>query len=169
VVTKIIILVFFVVLGLGFLNVNNFQPFLPRGSLGVVEGAALIFFAYAGYARVTTVAEEVKDARRTIPRAILLSLLMSTVLYIFIGVIAVGLIGSERLASSPSPLTDAIAVTGSPYATVVISLGAMIATASVLLMTILGEEIILLKLFSCFSPADLTVILCNQSNAFANN
>jgi len=138
VVTKIIILVFFVVLGLGFLNINNFQPFLPHGSLGVVEGAAIIFFAYGGYARVTTVAEEVKDARRTIPRAILLSLLVSTVLYIFIGVIAVGLIGSERLASSPSPLTDAIAVIGSPYATMVISLGAIIATASVLLMTILG-------------------------------
>lgn len=138
VVTKILILLFFIVLGLDFINVNNFQPLMPHGTLGVIEGAALIFFAYGGYGRVSTIAEEVKDAKRTIPRAILLSLLVSTVLYILIGFVAVGLIGSQQLSSSPSPLADAIAVSDFPYATFVVSIGAMIATASVLLMTILG-------------------------------
>jgi APA family basic amino acid/polyamine antiporter len=138
VVTKIVILLFFIIAGLSFINVKNFQPFMPHSSIGIIEGTALIFFAYGGYARVTTVAEEIKDARRTIPRAILLSLLISSVIYILIGFVAIGLIGSQQLASSNFPLSDAIAVTGIPYASFVISLGAMIATASVLLMTILG-------------------------------
>lgn len=138
VVSKIVILFFFIALGLSFTNVSNFSPFAPRGTLGVFEGAALIFFAYGGYARVTTVAEEVKDASRTIPRAILLALFLSTLLYVSIGFVAVGLVGSQRLSESGSPLADAISVTGSSLALWAVSIGAMIATASVLLMSILG-------------------------------
>jgi APA family basic amino acid/polyamine antiporter len=138
VVAKIMILLFFVGLGLSFINLANFQPFAPKGSLGILEGAAIMFFAYGGYARVTTVAEEVKDAERTIPKAIILALSMSTVLYVLIGFIAVGLVGSQRLSSSNSPLAEAIGVAEVPAAVFIVSLGAMIATASVLLMTILG-------------------------------
>jgi len=138
VVSKILILVFFIALGLGFVNFRNFSPFAPYGSLGLLEGASLIFFAYFGYARITILAEEVKDASRTIPRAIILSLTLSTVLYALIGFVAVGLVGSNSLSQSTSPLADAIAVTRNSAAVFVVSLGAMIATASVLLMTILG-------------------------------
>jgi APA family basic amino acid/polyamine antiporter len=138
VVAKISILLFFIALGLSFIHFSNFNPFVPKGFSGVLEGAALIFFAYGGYARVTVVAEEVKDASRTIPRAIILSLIISTVLYMFIGFVAVGLVGSQSLAASGSPLAGAIGVTGNSLAVFVVSLGAMIATASVLLMSILG-------------------------------
>lgn len=138
VVAKIIILLFFVGLGLSFINLANFQPFAPNGSLGVLQGAALMFFAYGGYARVTTVAEEVKNPDKTIPKAIILALVTSTILYILISFVAVGLVGSQTLASSSSPLADAIEVAGIPTAVLIVSLGAMIATASVLLMTILG-------------------------------
>jgi len=138
VVAKILILLFFIALGLSFIHLSYFDPFMPRGFSGVLEGAALIFFAYGGYARVTVVAEEVKDASRTIPRAIILALTISTVLYVFIGFVAVGLVGSQNLTASSSPLADAISVTRNSVAVFVVSLGAMIATASVLLMTILG-------------------------------
>jgi APA family basic amino acid/polyamine antiporter len=138
VVAKIAILLFFIVLGLGFIRLSNFQPFMPKGLLGTFEGAALIFFAYGGYARVTTVSEEVRDPNRTIPRAIILAIALSTVLYVLIGVVSVGLVGSSRLEAADSPLSDAISVTGNSGAVFLVSLGAMIATASVLLMTILG-------------------------------
>jgi APA family basic amino acid/polyamine antiporter len=138
VVAKISILLFFIALGLSFIHLSNFNPFMPKGFSGVLEGTALIFFAYGGYARVTVVAEEVKDASRTIPRAIILALTISTVLYVLIGFVAVGLVGSQSLAASGSPLADAIGETGNSLAVFVVSLGAMIATASVLLMTILG-------------------------------
>lgn len=138
VVSKILILVFFIALGLGFINFRNFSPVAPYGLLGVLKGTSLIFFAYFGYARITILAEEVKDASRTIPRAIILALVLSTVLYAFIGFVAVGLAGANSLSQSASPLADAIGVTGNSAAVFVVSLGAIIATASVLLMTILG-------------------------------
>jgi len=138
VVAKILVLLFFIVFGLGFIQFGNFTPFMPKGAIGVLEGTALIFFAYGGYARVTTVAEEVKDPSRTIPRAIVNALITTTVLYVFTGVVAVGLVGSQSLATAGSPLADAISIAGNSGAVFLVSLGAMIATASVLLMTILG-------------------------------
>ncbi len=138
VVSKILVLMFFVALGLGFVKLENFSPFVPNGALGTLQGTSLIFFAYFGYARITILAEEVKDASRTIPRAIVVSLALSTVLYALIGFVAVGLVGSNSLSQSASPLAEAISATGSSVAVFVVSIGAMIATASVLLMTILG-------------------------------
>jgi APA family basic amino acid/polyamine antiporter len=138
VVSKVLILLFFIALGVSFVKPANFNPFAPQGSLGIVEGAALIFFAYGGYARVTTVAEEIKDASRNIPRAILLALVLSTLLYVSIGFVAVGLVGSQTLSASGSPLASAIGVTGISAAVWLVSAGALIATASVLLVSILG-------------------------------
>jgi APA family basic amino acid/polyamine antiporter len=134
---KLVILGFFVVFGLFFVESANFFPFAPFTS-GVLYGAYFIFFAYGGFARIAVVAEEVKDAKRVVPKAILLSLAISTVVYILVGVIAVGLAGSATLAISNSPLTDAIGVTGSSFAVQVVSVGGLVATASVLLTSILG-------------------------------
>ena len=110
---KVLILLFFIAFGLGFFRSTNLTPFAPAGIPGILNGAALIFFAYTGFARVTIMAEEVKDPRVTIPRSIYLALAISTVLYIFVSVIAVGLVGTSALSQSGSPLADAIRVTGS--------------------------------------------------------
>jgi basic amino acid/polyamine antiporter, APA family len=135
---KVLILLFFVAFGLGFFRPGTFAPFAPGGPAGILGGAALIFFAYTGFARVTIMAEEVQDPERTIPRSIYLALGISTVLYLFVSIVAVGLAGAPALAQSGSPLAGAIGMTGSPAAVLLISLGAMIATASVLLTTIMG-------------------------------
>lgn len=117
----------------------NFIPFKPF-DLGVLYGSCYIFFAYAGFARVAVVTEEVKDAKRSVPRAIILSLGISTIIYILIGLVAVGLIGAKRLSFSNSPLTEAISITGNSMAVVTISAGGLLATASVLLTSILGTS-----------------------------
>jgi len=135
---KVLILIFFVAFGAGFVKPGNFTPFAPAGSAGILGGAALIFFAYTGFARVTIMAEEVKDPEKTIPRSIYLALGISTVLYLIVSIVAVGLAGAPALARSGSPLADATGVTASPDAVLIVSLGALIATASVLLTTILG-------------------------------
>jgi len=134
---KLLILAFFVVLGLGYVNTANFAPFAPL-NVGVLYGAFYIFFAYGGFARVAVIAEEVKDAGRNVPRAILLSLAISTLVYILVGVVAVGLIGAPSLSVSKSPLTDAINITGNKTAAYTVSAGGLLATASVLLTSILG-------------------------------
>jgi len=137
VVSKLIILSFFVAFGLLFVKVGNFQPFNPM-STGVLYGAFYIFFAYGGFARVAVVAEEIKDAKRVIPRAILLSLIISTLFYIAVGLVAVGLVGAEDLSGSGHPLALAMEATGSQTAVLLISIGGIISTASVLLTSILG-------------------------------
>jgi APA family basic amino acid/polyamine antiporter len=134
---KLLILAFFIILGLGYVDTANFPPFAPF-EVGVLYGAFYIFFAYGGFARVAVVAEEVKDARRNVPKAILLSLAISTLIYILVGVVAVGLIGAPKLSGSKSPLTEAISVTGNAAAVYTVSTGGLLATASVLLTSILG-------------------------------
>ncbi len=135
---KVVVLLFFVLFGLTFTAGSNFLPFAPAGTPGILSGAALIFFAYTGFARVTIVAEEVKEPKTTVPRSILLALGISTVVYIIVSIVATGLVGAPALAHSGSPLADAIRITGSPAAVAVIAGGAMVATASVLLTTVLG-------------------------------
>ncbi len=137
VVAKLLILAFFVIVGVEYINRANFASFAPL-EVGVFYGAFYIFFAYGGFARVAVIAEEVKDAKRNVPKAILLSLAISTLVYILVGVVAVGLIGAPSLSASQSPLTDAINITGNTTATYTVSAGGLLATASVLLTSILG-------------------------------
>jgi APA family basic amino acid/polyamine antiporter len=153
---KVLILLFFIAFGLGFFNGGNMMPFAPAGISGILSGAALIFFAYTGFARVTIMAEEVKDPEKTIPRSIFLALAISTFLYILVSVIAVGLVGASGLSSSGSPLAAAIGITGSTTAVFLISSGAMIATASVLLTTIMGISRIM---FAMARTGDLPAFL----------
>jgi len=155
VMAKILILLFFIAFGLGFVRLGTFTPFIPEGSVGILSGAALIFFAYTGFARVTIMAEEVKDPEITIPRSIFLALGISTVIYLLVSIVAVGLAGAPALAQSGSPLADAIGMTGNSGAVLVISLGAMIATASVLLTTIMGISRIV---FSMARSQDLPLL-----------
>lgn len=135
--TKIVILLFFVIFGLGYINTANFIPFEPL-QVGVLYGAYYMFFAYGGFARVAVVAEEIKDAKRNVPRAILISLLVSTVIYVLVGTVAVGLVGAPTLSNSNSPLNEAMSITGNTTGIYLISIGGLIATASVLLTQILG-------------------------------
>jgi len=134
---KLFILAFFCIFGLLNINQTNFVPFSPFQS-GVLVGAFFIFFAYGGFARVAVVAEEVKDAKRNVPRAILLSLAISTFFYIAVGTVAVGLVGASKLSSSNSPLAEAIGITGNTAAVQLVTLGGLLATTSVLLTSILG-------------------------------
>jgi APA family basic amino acid/polyamine antiporter len=134
---KLAILAFFVIFGILHVNTGNFTPFVPLSS-GVLYGTFFIFFAYGGFARVSVVAEEIKDAKRNVPRALLISLGISMVVYILVGFVAVGLLGPVGLAGSASPLSTAIGVTNNSLAIQIVSIGGLVATASVLLTAILG-------------------------------
>ncbi|MEM2971424.1 MAG: APC family permease [Candidatus Bathyarchaeia archaeon] len=134
---KLGILAFFCIFGLLNVNPSNFMPFNPFQA-GILYGASYIFFAYGGFARVAVIAEEVKDAERNVPKAMLLSLLLSTIFYLAVGAVAVGLIGANALANSNSPLKDAISASKSPFAEYLVSVGGLVATASVLLTSIMG-------------------------------
>jgi len=137
-VLKLGILFFFVVLGIFFFRMDNFLPFAPNGTIGVLSGTSLIFFAFTGFARITTVSEEVVDPEKTVPRATFLSLVVSAIIYLLVVFVAFGLVGAPVIGSSGSPLADAIAITGLPVAVFIITIGALVATSGVLLTSVLG-------------------------------
>jgi APA family basic amino acid/polyamine antiporter len=134
---KLLILAFFITYGMLFMNPANFTPFKPL-DVGVFSGAVFFFFAYGGFARAAVIAEEVKDAKRNVPRAMLIALAISAIIYVLVGITAVGLVGPNQLANSNSPLEEAMKATGNSAAIFTIALGGILATASVLLTSVLG-------------------------------
>ena len=109
-----------------------------RGVYGVLQSAGLLFFAFAGYARIATMGEEVRDPRRTIPRAITLALAVAVAVYTAVGAGALLVLGPARLAVSAAPLADAVRAAGSPWAVPVVVAGGAAAALGALLALIAG-------------------------------
>lgn len=105
---------------------------------GVLQAAGLLFFAFAGYARIATLGEEVRDPARTIPRAIPLALGIALVVYAVIAVTALTVLGPEQLADAGAPLSDAVRAAGADWLAPVVRVGAAVAALGSLLALILG-------------------------------
>ncbi|MGH3756610.1 APC family permease [Actinophytocola sp.] len=103
---------------------------------GVLQAAGLLFFAFAGYARIATLGEEVRDPRRTIPRAILGALAVALAVYLLIALTLLAVLGAERLAGSSAPLADAMREAGRPAW--IVTVGAAAASLGALLALIAG-------------------------------
>ena len=108
------------------------------GAYGVLQAAGLLFFAFAGYARVATMGEEVRDPARTIPRAIPLALGLAIAVYAVIALTSLHALGVEALAASPAPLADVVAAAGWDAAQPVVRVGAAAAALGALLALIAG-------------------------------
>jgi len=105
---------------------------------GVLQSAGILFFAFAGYARIATMGEEVRDPARTIPRAITISLLAAIAVYGVIAVVVLGTLGPTATAASSAPLADAVASGGWHWAEPVVRVGAAAASLGALLSLIAG-------------------------------
>ncbi|MCC6166973.1 MAG: amino acid permease [Caldilineaceae bacterium] len=152
-------LVFFILAGLPGLfaaGAANFSPFFPPPSAGISPGralfhaAALMFVAYTGYGRIATLGEEVREPQRTIPRAILVTLLVTMALYVGVGVVAVGNAGAAGFvlatAETSAPLEVIAGGFGIPGAGLILAIGAITAMLGVLLNLILGLSRVLLAM-----------------------
>lgn len=128
----------FVIWGAPSFQSSNLRPFAPHGWRGVAESSALLFFAYTGYARLATLGEEVKEPAKTIPQAIIITLLLSLVIYLAVSLVAVGSVGATELAASRSPLERATLSFAAPPLPTVTAVGAASAMLGVLLSQILG-------------------------------
>jgi APA family basic amino acid/polyamine antiporter len=105
---------------------------------GVLQSAGLLFFAFAGYARIATLGEEVRDPARTIPRAIPIALGIALLVYAVVAVTVLSELGSNAMASATAPLADAVRAAGVPGMEPVVRVGAAIAALGSLLALILG-------------------------------
>jgi APA family basic amino acid/polyamine antiporter len=131
-------LLLFVVAGAGSFRFENLAPFAPGGWQGTLEAAALLFFAYTGYARIATLAEEVHDPSHVIPRAIGLTIGGAVVLYLPVAVVAVGAVGAEAMAATSAPLEAAARSFPRPWVATAISVGGVTAMLGVTLSQLLG-------------------------------
>ncbi|MBO9568080.1 MAG: amino acid permease [Cellulomonas iranensis] len=111
---------------------------LAAGPLGVLQAAGLLFFAFAGYARVATLGEEVRDPARTIPRAVAVALVTVLVVYAVLGAVVLHALGADALAASRAPLADVVAAAGWDAAAPVVRVGAAAGSLGALLALLAG-------------------------------
>lgn len=111
---------------------------LSGAPTGVLQAAGLLFFAFAGYARIATLGGEVRDPARTIPRAIPIALGLTLVVYAIVAVTVLSVLGPARLASSPAPLAEAVRAAGAGGLEPVVRIGAAVAALGSLLSLVLG-------------------------------
>jgi len=131
-------LLLFVVAGLGSVRLENFQPFAPAGWRGVMEASAILFFAYTGYARIATLGEEVRDPKSTIPKAIIITLSASVLLYFAVAAVAAGVVGTTRMSGTAAPLGVAAQTFTWPWVAIVVAVGGVTAMLGVILSRLLG-------------------------------
>ena len=133
---------------------TNLMPLLPSGEPGGLQAflyaIAIMFVAYTGYARIATLGEEVVDPRRTIPRAIIVTLVVTAALYILVAIVAIGSVGAGHFANAPdaqaTPLELAARSMDAPLLARLVAVGAVTAMLGVLLNLILGLSRVMLAM-----------------------
>jgi basic amino acid/polyamine antiporter, APA family len=146
-VLKIAVLVFFVAVAFTAFNSGNLTPFAPAGIAGISVGASAVFFSFIGFDAASTAGEEARNPKRDLPRAIILSLIIVTAIYVLVAFAAVAAVGAGALGESDASLATALrTVTGQGWPAVVLALGAVIAIASVVLTVLYGQTRILVAM-----------------------
>jgi APA family basic amino acid/polyamine antiporter len=165
VIIKLIIVFFVIIVGAFYVNPANWKPFAPFGltgvsffgktlfgqtgaggePLGMLAGAATIFFAYIGFDSVSTHAEEAKNPKRDVPIGIVTSLVLCTVLYIAVAAVLTGMVPYNKI-NIDAPVSDAFRQVGLPWAQFLISLGAIAGITSVLLVMMLSQPRVILAM-----------------------
>ena len=146
VVLKVLTILFFIFVGAVYVKPANWHPFFPGGFHGVWTGASLIFFAYIGFDAISTAAEECKDPGRDMPRGIIGSLLICTVLYVGAALVLTGMIPFTALLGVADPLAAALHYVKQDWAAGILAFGAVIAMTAVLLVFQLGQPRILMAM-----------------------
>jgi amino acid transporter len=137
---KLAVILLVIILGAFFVKTENWSPFMPNGFGGVMTGVSAVFFAYIGFDALSTTAEECKDPSRTLPRGMIYSLLICTVLYVLIALVLTGMVSYTKLAVG-DPLAFVFGPEGVniPWVSGIIAVSAIIAIATVLLVFQLGQ------------------------------
>ncbi|MCC7529037.1 MAG: amino acid permease [Candidatus Melainabacteria bacterium] len=145
---KVAVIIFFVGVGIWHIDTTNYHPFLPFGWHGVFTGAAIVFFAYIGFDAVTTLAEECKDPQKDVPKGVIGSLIVCTVLYILVAAVMTGamsylLLGGSEIAA---PMARVLDYLGYWWASPFVSIGAIAGITSVLIVLLFGQSRIMMRM-----------------------
>jgi basic amino acid/polyamine antiporter, APA family len=138
VIIKLAVVFLVIVLGAYYVNPQNWSPFTPNGISGILKGVSAVFFAYIGFDAISTTAEECKDPQRDLPKGMIYSLIICTVLYVLLALVLTGMIPYTKL-NVGDPLAEVFDQRGLYWVSGIVAVSAIIATASVLLVFQLGQ------------------------------
>jgi basic amino acid/polyamine antiporter, APA family len=138
VIIKLTIIVLVIIVGAFHVDINNWTPFMPNGFNGVMAGVSAVFFAYIGFDAVSTLAEESKNPQKDLPRAMIYSLIICTVIYMILALVITGM-ASYKLLGVSDPLAEIFKIKGVKWMLFIVSLAAVIAMTSVLLVYQMGQ------------------------------
>jgi amino acid transporter len=136
---KLAVIFFVIVLGAFYINPDNWSPFSPNGFSGIMKGVSAVFFAYIGFDAISTTAEECKDPQRDMPKGMIYSLIICTVLYVVLALVLTGMVKYSELGKSGDPLSMVFDAHGLKFISGIVAVSAIVATASVLLVFQLGQ------------------------------
>ena len=138
VIIKLFVIFFVIVLGAYYVNPDNWSPFTPTGFNGIMKGVSAVFFAYIGFDAISTTAEECKNPQRDLPRGMIYSLIICTVVYVSLALVLTGMVKYTQL-NVGDPLAMVFDAHNLKFISAVVAVSALIATASVLLVFQLGQ------------------------------
>lgn len=135
---KLIIIALVIVVGAFHIDIENWTPFMPNGFGGVMAGVSAVFFAYIGFDAVSTLAEESKNPQRDLPKGMIYSLIICTVVYIILALVLTGMVKYDLLGVS-DPLAEIFAIKGIKWMLFIVSIAAVVAMTSVMLVFQMGQ------------------------------
>lgn len=138
VIFKVAVIIFVIVAGAFFVDTNHWSPFMPNGFEGVLKGVSAVFYAYIGFDAISTMAEECKNPQRDMPKGMIYSLLICTVLYILIALVLTGIESYSSFKDVNDPLAF-VFEKRAPWIEKIVSVSAVVATTSVLLVFQIGQ------------------------------
>ncbi|MBK7083891.1 MAG: amino acid permease [Flavobacteriales bacterium] len=138
VVVKLAIIILVIIVGAAYVDIDNWTPWMPNGFSGVMAGVSAVFFAYIGFDAVSTLAEESKNPQRDLPKGMIISLVVCTAVYIVLALVLTGMVGYKQLGVS-DPLAEVFAIRGVKWMLFIVSIAAVVAMTSVMLVFQLGQ------------------------------
>lgn len=139
VIVKIAVIIIFVVVGAFFIKPSNWHPYMPFGFHGVLKGATVVFFAYLGYDVVAASAAEVKNPSKNLPRGIIGTLLITTLLYVIVSIVLTGMVKYTKL-NVGNPVTFALQMVHQNWAASIIAVGALAGMATMMISTMYSSS-----------------------------
>ncbi len=138
VVIKLAIILLVIIVGASYVDIDNWTPFMPNHFSGVMAGVSGVFFAYIGFDAVSTLAEESKNPQRDLPRGMIYSLIICTVIFIILALVLTGMVSYSVLNVS-DPLAEVFAIKGVKWMLFIVSIAAVVAMTSVILVFQMGQ------------------------------
>ncbi|MGZ9698667.1 amino acid permease [Bacillus safensis] len=139
VIMKIAVILLFILVAVKYVKPENWTPFVPFGTSGVLSAAALVFFAFIGFDAVASAAEETKNPSRNLPRGIITSLLICTLLYVVVSAIMTGIVPFMNFEGVSHPVSLVLQVAGQNWVAGIVDVGAILGMTTVMLVMLYGQ------------------------------